>query len=930
LPAFDVQAPLLSLPHIFQATLDSVPAQVPYVFARPDLVAQWQQRLNRMNGFKIGISWQGNSKYRGDRWRSIPLRSFAPLGRVPSVHLLSLQKGEGTEQLAQARDLFAVTDLGQELDHKTGPFLDTAAVMKCVDLVVTSDTAVAHLAGALGVPVWLALQYAPDWRWLLERPDCPWYPTMRLFRQKTIGDWHSLFEEIRHALTELTRPHGSGEPSYVEIMSAEGMSKALATAHQEYQAGRLQEAERKYRQILAREPENADALHLLGVIERQTERCADAIDHIGQAIQRNPDFAEAHNDLGKAHADLGRQQVATDCFRRALDLRPDFLDAQNNLGNALKAQGKLDEAIACYLRALEFKPDWAGVLYNLGNAFKEQGKLEQAIACYHRSLEIQADYVDTHNNLGNALKDQGKLDEAIACYQRALELQPAHADAHWNRALAWLVMGNWQEGWQEYEWRAQQKEFAPRRFSQPMWDGSTLAGKTILLHAEQGLGDTIQFVRYAPLVKQRGGTVFVECQKALVPLLQGFPGIDELFAQGSDHPAFDVHAPLLSLPRLFATSPESVPGQAPYLHPRTDLLARWQARLKAQDGFKIGICWQGNSKYRADRCRSIPLRYFAPLARVPGVRLLSLQKGEGTEQVSQVRDLFHVVDLSPELDETTGQFLDTAAVMQCLDLVVTSDTAVAHLAGALGVPVWLALPYAPDWRWLLVRLDSPWYPSMRLFRQKAIGDWSEVFERMAVVLLDQSNPNERGAELLKLNLGCGKNPVAGYVNVDKFGEPDVKLDLEQFPWPWQTSSVGEVLLNHALEHLGETTATYLGIIKELYRVCVADALIKIAVPHPRHDDFLADPTHVRAITPLGLNLFSKRKNREWVEAGFANSPLGLYLDVDLEVVSVEHVLDEPWATRYTQKQMTEQELFEAIRRYNNVVKEFHMVVKVVK
>jgi hypothetical protein len=271
----------------------------------------------------------------------------------------------------------------------------------------------------------------------------------------------------------------------------------------------------------------------------------------------------------------------------------------------------------------------------------------------------------------------------------------------------------------------------PRHFRQPMWNGESLGGKTILLYAEQGLGDTIQFVRYASIVKQHGGTVVVECQKPLVGLLEGCPGVDQLVAQGDDLPAFDVQAPLLSVPGILGTSVETIPARAPYLFAKAARVEPWRERLI--DGFKIGIAWQGNPAFRGDPFRSIPLRCFAPLAEIPGVCLVSLQKGAGTEQLAEVRDLFPVIELGSRLDD----FLDTAAVMGHLDLVITSDTAPAHLAGALGVPVWVALSFAPDWRWLLDRCDSPWYPTMRLFRQRELGNWDGVFQEIKEALYER-------------------------------------------------------------------------------------------------------------------------------------------------------------------------------------------------
>ena len=326
----------------------------------------------------------------------------------------------------------------------------------------------------------------------------------------------------------------------------------------------------------------------------------------------------------------------------------------------------------------------------------------------------------------------------MASYQQAVRLKPDYAEAHWNQALARLQMGQFEQGWPGYEWRWKCKEFGTLPpFRAPLWDGSPLDGRTILVHAEQGLGDTLQFIRYIPLVQKHGGRVIMMCQPPLCALLAHCPGIERLMPHGDAPPEIDLHVPLLSLPRLLGTTLENVPADGPYLDAEPDLVEAWRHRLGAYPGLKIGIAWQGNPKFRLDRVRSLPLAQFAPLASVPGVHLLSLQKGLGREQLAAPERRFPVTDLGGQLDETTGAFMDTAAVMKNLDLVITSDTSIAHLAGALGVPVWVALNVVPDWRWLLDRDDSPWYPTMRLFRQTRLGHWEDVFHCMAEALRER-------------------------------------------------------------------------------------------------------------------------------------------------------------------------------------------------
>jgi tetratricopeptide (TPR) repeat protein len=673
LPEFDVQAPLLSLPGLLGTdTPEATPAELPYLFPDPGLAERWRRRLQKgdgtppiqesrplFEGFKIGIAWQGSQKYKGDRQRSIPLKHFTVLAEVPGVRFYSLQKGHGSEQLKEVAGVFPVEDLGPELDEKTGAFMDTAAVVGQLDLVITCDTALSHLAGALGAAVWLALPFAADWRRLLRRDDCPWYPGTRLFRQDRPGRWDLVFARMADELKRLVS------------LSAEEQARA------------------------------------------------------------GPPGAESLNSRAIKLVNEGRADDAAMYFRRALRQRPRFPEALNNLGVVLAGQRKLARAVVVLQEALRLRPGYADALGNLGLALLDQGRPADAEVKFRQLVQARPDNPQTHVNLGVALLRQGRVDEAAAAYQEAIRHKPAYAEAHENLARAWLALGRWREAWPEYEWRWKAKDAAPRRFRQPRWDGDDLGGRTVLVYAEQGLGDTIQFVRYAALVRDRGGHVVLECPPPLVPLLSGSPGVEHVVGRGTPLPDFDVQVPLLSLPGLLGTyTPECVPAAVPYLSTDPRQGGRWRERLAADPAFKVGIAWQGNPKYTGDRFRSIPLAYFARLAEVPGVHVYSLQKGPGTEQLAALPRRFAIEDLGSQLDEGTGAFVQTAAVVSRLDLVITSDTALAHLAGALGVPVWVALPFAADWRWLLHRPDSPWYPSMRLFRQDRPGAWDSVFVRI--------------------------------------------------------------------------------------------------------------------------------------------------------------------------------------------------------
>jgi tetratricopeptide (TPR) repeat protein len=498
-------------------------------------------------------------------------------------------------------------------------------------------------------------------------------------------------------------------------------------------AGRLADAVAAYQQCLRLKPEFVDGHHNLGLALSRQGKPKDAEACYRQALRLQPDHASAHNNLGVLLEARGQRQEAIAAFHESIRLKPDVAEAHNNLGVALAALGKLTEAVTAYRQALRLKPDYADAHNNIGNALRDNGQLDEALGHFQEALRLRPEYAEAHNNLGILRVHQGDLAEGVACYDRALQLKPDYPDARKNRSLAWLAGGDFERGWPEYEYRWQGKDLKPRTFRQPRWDGKPLAGRTILLHAEQGWGDTLQFVRYALLVKQRDGRVVLECQKPLVPLLKGCLGVDEVIAEGSPLPDFDVQAPLLSLPGIFRTTLATIPSLNPYLFPEPELRRHWHQALAHIRGFKVGIVWQGNRGHRGDRHRSIPLAHFAPLARLAGVQLVSLQKGHGSDQLEGLKEPFPIQDLG-RLVDARGVFTDAAAFLKELDLVVACDTALAHLAGALGTPVWVLLPMASDWRWLREREDTPWYPTMRLFRQKERGKWDEVLGRIAQAL----------------------------------------------------------------------------------------------------------------------------------------------------------------------------------------------------
>ena len=350
------------------------------------------------------------------------------------------------------------------------------------------------------------------------------------------------------------------------------------------------------------------------------------------------------------------------------------------------------------------------------------------------AIGLKPDYAEAHNNLGATLQKQCEFDEAMAGYDRAIELKPDYAEAHFNRSLLLLLTGNFKEGWPEYEWRLRKKDNYCLNIQQPRWDGSPLNGRNILVHAEQGYGDAIQFARYLPLVKAKGGNVILECRKVLTRLLKGVAGVDKIsepLSDKSQNIQFDLHVPLLSLPGIFNTTLDTIPSDVPYIKPDPELVSQWNVKLGRNGDFKIGIVWAGSKTYKNNLSRSCLLSDFVSLAKIPGVTFCSLQKESASKEAHNPPGGMKITNL----DKGLNDFADTAAVIANLDLVISVDTAVVHLAGAIGKPVWTLLPFAPDWRWLLNRDDSPWYPSMRLFRQTKPNDWDGVFEQVKDALL---------------------------------------------------------------------------------------------------------------------------------------------------------------------------------------------------
>src|SRR5215475_12355847 len=541
------------------------------------------------------------------------------------------------------------------------------------------------------------------------------------------------------------------------------LAQAVEDAAGLYRQGRLAEAERVCSRVLRAQPDWFDALHLLGVLKLQSGKAGAACTHLEHALKLNPTSAQVMSNLGMALAALNRDQEALAILDKSVAIMPTSVEAITNRGNVLMKLGRPADALAAFDAALVLAPGFPGALANRGNALAALGRFEEAIAQYDAVLAVMPAHAETHLNRGNALHSLCRAAEAIAAFERALALRPdyvkahvgrgaarqalnqqhealvdfdraialdkSNADAHHNAALARLTLGDYRRGFEQYEWRWQRSGMPVRRrsFGKPLWLGEyPLARKRILVAAEQGLGDCIQFARYVPMLAKSGATVVLEAPPPLLSLLARLDGVSEVVARGDPLPGFDVYSPAGSLPRALRTEVSTIPADIPYLGASEERIANWRDRIERLPTPRIAVVWSGSADHANDRNRSMALRQMAPLLAL-NAGFVSVQRDlrpTDAEELARQPALTHVGD-------TLADFDDTAAVLALVDLVITVDTSVVHLAGALGRPTFVLVPFCPDWRWMLARADSPWYPTARLFRQPAVGDWESAIARVA-------------------------------------------------------------------------------------------------------------------------------------------------------------------------------------------------------
>jgi tetratricopeptide (TPR) repeat protein len=540
-------------------------------------------------------------------------------------------------------------------------------------------------------------------------------------------------QEAATALQEAVTLHRQGQLAAAEKIYArvlKGWPNQFDALHLlgllKLQSGKAGEAQRLITAALNINPNSADAFANLGLVLGALKRPADALTSFDKALALDPNHFEALANRGNVLLDLGKSAEALASFDKVLAREPRHLPARVNRGNALAALGQPEAAVAEYDAALALAPNDPRAQFNRASALFRVGRVAEAIAGFDRALAVVPDYQEALVSRGLALQAAGRHNDALASYEKAIALNKDYADAHFNEALALLTVGNYRRGFAQYEWRWKRTGAARRNFGKPLWLGEyPVQRKTVLLHAEQGLGDTIQFVRYAPILARGDAKIVLEVQPELKSLLAHQPGVT-VVARGEPLPAFDVHTPLGSLPLAFRTEPTTVPTGIPYLRASEERIAKWRPRIEALPGRKVAIAWAGNAAHINDRNRSIGFARLKTLFSIPGLSFVGIQRDLRESEAEQIAEPTNFAQFGTELED----FSDTAAVMSLADLVISVDTAVAHLSGALGRPTWVLLPSWPDWRWTLSGEASPWYPAARLFRQDASGDWDSVIARV--------------------------------------------------------------------------------------------------------------------------------------------------------------------------------------------------------
>lgn len=694
LPPFDVHAGLMDLAFLLADDLAQMPRHVPYIAAPPERLPPWRARLQALPGLKVGLVWGGNPDVKSDRMRSPRLAPLLPLLRIPGISFVCLQQGDGRRDLQSGvlPEGISWYDPSSEIRD----FGDTAAIMAELDLVISSDTGPAHLAGALGVPLWVLLSYAGDWRWGQDPVDAFWYPSARLFRQRQPGDWAQVIQDVSASIGSLLAP---------DTLPFD-LGQWQLSAQRAYAENRDAEVVEIASRLIQRQPGQAANWLLRGAgLRRQGDMRAAERDLI-EALRRIPLYADGHKQLLQLLHSEQRWLDAQAAATRWTGLMPDSAEAWWWLGLSQESANLQQAAVASYQHLLQLDPQRPQLKSRLALCLNAAG--------------------------ANALAEE-RLADGMGYLRRSLEYHPDFAIARFNLGLGLLMQGAYREGFAAYEARRQLPQIPkPPYPSLPYWEGESISGRHVLLYPEQGFGDALQFVRFAQTLRARGAMVYVSLQDSLNRLADASLSGIKVLRRGDPMPPIDYQCALPSLPHRLDITLQELPGPMPYMRAPDEALQRWKPRIQALPGLKVGLIWAGSATFMNEKLRSPRMAPLLPLLAIPGISFVCLQQGDGRRDLEQWLPPPGVswLDAAAEISD----FADTAAVMSSLDLIISSDTGPAHLAGSLNVPLWLLLCHGPDWRWGFHGERSPWYPSARLFRQKKSGDWSLPVQQIAEAL----------------------------------------------------------------------------------------------------------------------------------------------------------------------------------------------------
>ena len=660
--SFDYQALVGSLPYFFATNIDNVPADTPYLFADKGKIHQFAKLMSSQEQLKIGVSWEGRPSHLKHQQRKIPFGLLQPLIEQPNIAFFSL----GTEPPPNTSRVL-------DMSIHTKDFSDTAAIIENLDLVITVDTATAHLAGAMDKPCWVLISKVPDWRWLLDRTDSPWYKSIKLYRQQESRDWTIVIQNVINDLQGFTN-----------------LLQSLKSANSLFEQHDFSQSKKIFQTVLNKHPSNYNALYGLGLIYLHENHFEKAETHFLKAIKKFPNFSDCLFKLGTTYKSMGQYEKAEIYLKKALDIDPNNTQCLMDLGNTYQTTEQWKKAKSCYLKVLSLKEKYPACLMNLGNLYQKTGLWDKAEKNYKKALTIRPNYPKCLLNLG----------------------------------VLQLLLGNYEEGFKNFENREpclEHKKIKP--FPIPyLSEQENLTNKHILVVSEQGFGDNFQFVRYTKCLKDTGATVSLLCRQQISSLMDSCPWIDNIednFNNFSE--VFDYQILIGSLPQYFHTTVDTIPADVPYLFSNPAKTAHFNKLLQCSQQLKVGLSWQGNTENPADKIRSIPLSTLESLFELKDIKFFSV----GVEAPSTEAE-----NLITNMSGHIKDFSDTAAIIENIDLVITVDTATAHLAGAMNKPCWVLINKVPDWRWMLDRTDSPWYPSIKLYRQKEHANWMDVIKRV--------------------------------------------------------------------------------------------------------------------------------------------------------------------------------------------------------